>query len=62
MPEGDDFHKYEVVDRTHMVFMHLCEALDDHPMVKCDAELLKKYEAARDAVFELYQEAGRKYL
>jgi hypothetical protein len=31
MAKGDEFHKYEVVDRAHMVFTHLCEALDDHP-------------------------------
>lgn len=62
MPEGDEFHKYEVVDRAHTAFTLLCELLDDHPMVKCDPELQAKYEAARDAVFALYQAAGDKYL
>ena len=59
---GDEFHKYEVVDRAHSVFTLLCELLDEHPMIDCDPELKAKYEAANSAVFDLYTAAGQKYL
>jgi hypothetical protein len=62
MPLGDEFHKYEVVDRAHSVFVLLGELLMDHPMVECDPELKAAYEKAADALYALYSAAGAKYL
>lgn len=62
MAHGDEFHKYETVDRAHSVFVLLGELLGEHPMIDCDPELKAKYEAASTALYELYSAAGLKYL
>lgn len=62
MPAGDEFSKYEVVDRAHTVFTMLGELLSEHPMIECDPDLAAKYEAASDALYALYNTAGLKYL
>ena len=60
--EGDEFHKYEVVDRAHSVFVLFGELLEGHPMVECDPELKRLAEEASAAMYALYSAAGRKYL
>lgn len=62
MPSGDEFHKYEVVDRAHSVFVLLGELLNDHPMIMCDEELRTKLDRASNALYALYRAAGAKYL
>lgn len=62
MAEGDEFHAYEVVDRSHSVFVLMGELLGDHPMIVNDPVLVQKYQAAMDAIHDLYSAAGAKYL
>ena len=62
MPEGDEFNKYEVVDRAHTIFVLLGELLTDHPMVACDEELRDKLDRASNAIYDFYSAAGAKYL
>ena len=62
MPAGDEFSKYEVVDRAHSVFILLGELLSEHPMIECDENLKDKFNAASSALYDLYNAAGLKYL
>lgn len=62
MPEGDEYHKYEVVDRAHSVFVLFGELLGDHPMIGCDEELRELADRASNAIYALYSAAGAKYL
>lgn len=57
MPVGDEFHKYEVVDRAHTVFMLLSELLGEHQMLLADEELSQKYDRASNAIYDLYSAA-----
>lgn len=62
MPAGDEFHKYEVVDRAHLFVEMFSAHVVDHPVVQADPELKEDAESLALALALFYQHAGRKFL
>ena len=59
--EPDEYLKFEVLDRTHMILEHFTTALEGHPGLY-NTQLMKKYKAAEVAVVALYVEAVKSSL
>ena len=56
--EPDEYLKFEVLDRTHMIREHLSSALEDHPGL-VNGRLKYKYKVVQDAIHALYEEAAK---
>jgi hypothetical protein len=54
----DQWHYFEVMDRTHILLAHITEALYNHPGL--DEENSAKVSKAADLLSEVYQWAGQK--
>jgi len=50
----DKYHVHEVLDRTHMVNLHLVEALENHPVLSEYPQIREKYEKIVDDLVDLY--------
>lgn len=57
----DEFHKHEVLDRTHVVINTVVEHIQSHPMVLQYADVGEKVDEAIEILLDLYQLVGTKF-
>jgi hypothetical protein len=52
-------HYFELMDRASVALVYCREFVGDHPVARREEKLKKLFEKVENALYELYQEAGR---
>lgn len=60
LPELDEFHYHELLDRLHVTMSNIDDHLQQHPVAKLNTDIKDLISEAQDKLWEAYQVTGNK--
>ena len=60
LPELDEFHYHELLDRLHVTMSNIDDHLQQHPVAKLNTDIKDLISEAQDKLWEAYQITANK--
>lgn len=60
LPELDEFHYHELLDRLHVTMSNIDDHLQQHPVAKLNTDIKDLISGAQDKLWEAYQITANK--
>lgn len=60
LPELDEFHYHELLDRLHVTMSNIDDHLQQHPVAKLNTDIKDLISEAQDKLWEAYQVTANK--
>ncbi|MDC0008766.1 hypothetical protein OAE73_00195 [bacterium] len=60
LPELDEFHYHELLDRLHVTMSNIDDHLQQHPVAKLNTDIKDLISEAQDKLWEAYQIVANK--